>query len=106
MILAALVGAPFHMNLKNMKISPNFINSLSRPEVRDLLEILDFIKIPVQYKNRNFRLFGGMHDQLISPSSVKRLGMHLDCPTYFFPTGHFTWPVLLPRALKLMSWKS
>jgi len=89
-----------------MKISPNFINSLSRPEVRDLLEILDFIKIPVQYKNRNFRLFGGMHDQLISPSSVKRLGMHLDCPTYFFPTGHFTWPVLLPRALKLMSWNS
>ena len=104
MILAALVGSPFYKNLQKLKISPHFIKSLARPEIRSLLSVLDFNKIEVKHPNSLFRLFGAKYDQLISEDSVIQLGTHLGCPTYLWPIGHFTWPLFFPRALRLLPW--
>ncbi|MHA2362751.1 MAG: hypothetical protein ACXAC7_02245 [Candidatus Hodarchaeales archaeon] len=106
LILAALVGSPLYNNLTNLKISPNLMQSLERPEIRKLFSFLDFLKIPIRFSNPNFYLFGGNYDHIISPASVRRLGQYLGCPTYLFPTGHFTWPLYIKKGLKMVSWPS
>jgi hypothetical protein len=103
--LACLVGTPFHVNLKNLYISPNIMHALSMKEVRKALILLDFSKIVLKRQNQNFYLFGGKFDSIIEPKTVLNLGKHFNSRTYIIPSGHFTFPVFLPYLVnRIVHW--
>ncbi|OLS19559.1 MAG: hypothetical protein HeimC3_45070 [Candidatus Heimdallarchaeota archaeon LC_3] len=98
--LTCLVGTPMRENIRNLKISPNMINSMKNKEVMKALSILDFSKIPIKHYNEDQYLFGGRFDSIISPNTVKNLGRHIKSKTYLVPTGHFTFPLYFPFIVK------
>ena len=103
--LSCLVGSPLKENIKNLKISPNLINSMENKEVVKAMSILDFNKIPIKHYNEHQYLFGGRFDSIIAPKTVMNLGRHIKSKTFIVPTGHFSFPLYFPFIVnKIARW--